>query len=89
MKDIIDKAEKFRDDSEIVQLYDYEKMRDDRERMAKKIGIEEGIEQGKEQGIEQEKINIVKNMLNKNMDIKTISEIVELTEEEINCIKNN
>ena len=38
-------------------------------------------------GIKQEKNEIAKNMLSKNMDIKLISEITGLTEEEINSLK--
>ena len=58
---------------------------------AKKTGIEEGIKRGIKQGIEQgmnvgkkeEKIKIAKNMLKKNFDIDSISEITNLTKEEI------
>lgn len=48
-----------------------------------------GIEEGKTQGIEQNKIEIVTNMLNKNLDIKLISEVTNLTEEEIMKIKES
>jgi len=48
---------------------------------------EEGIVEGIEQGIEQEKINIAKNMISKNMDNKTISEITGLTIKEIESLK--
>jgi len=46
-------------------------------------GIEQGIEQGLEQGIEQ----TAKNMLNKNTDIKFISEVTGLSIEEIEKLK--
>ena len=48
---------------------------------------EEGIVEGIEQGIEQEKINIAKNMISKNMDNKTILEITGLTKQEIESLK--
>jgi len=52
-------------------------------------GVKQGIEQGTEQGIEQnQKITII-NMHNKNIDIKTISEITELPESKINEIIEN
>lgn len=44
----------------------------------KKIAYENGLEQGISQGSSQEKIEIAKNMLKKNMDISTISELINL-----------
>ncbi|MCI5967311.1 MAG: hypothetical protein MRZ42_02860, partial [Tenericutes bacterium] len=44
----------------------------------KKIAYEDGLEQGISQGSSQEKIEIAKNMLKKNMDISTISELINL-----------
>ncbi len=52
-----------------------------------KQGIEKGIEQGIKQGRNQRNIDIAKNMLNENMDIKTISRITGLLEEEILKLK--
>ena len=49
-------------------------------------GIQKGIQQGIQQGIENNKIEIAKNMLNKNMKINVISEITGLTKEEIEKI---
>lgn len=46
-------------------------------------GIEQGLEQGIEQGMEQAKIEIAKSMLEKKMDINTISEITGLQIEKI------
>ena len=43
----------------------------------------EGISKGKNE----RNIEIAKNMLSKNMNIKLISEITELTEDEINSLK--
>lgn len=49
--------------------------------------LEEGIEQGIEQGMEQKSIEIVTNMLKENIDIKLISKITGLNDEEITNIK--
>lgn len=43
----------------------------------------------KQEGNKEATENIIKNMLNKNMDIKLISEVTGLTEEEINNIKKS
>ena len=54
----------------------------------RKLGFNEGIEKGIEQGIEQSKKEIVNNLLNTNMSISDISNIVNLSEEEIIKIKD-
>ena len=51
-------------------------------------GIEQGIEQGLEKGSKEKSMEIAKNMLNKNMDIDLISELTNLSSEEIEEIKN-
>ena len=51
------------------------------------LGRREGIEEGKIEGANERNIIIAKNMLNKNMDISTISEITGLTESEIENLK--
>ena len=50
---------------------------------------EQGIQQGIEQGIEDKSKEVVINMLNKNMDYETISEISGKTIEEIKEIEND
>ena len=50
----------------------------------KELGISEGIEKG----IEQNKIEKKKKMLELNMDLETISEITNLTKEEIEGLRN-
>lgn len=52
-------------------------------------GIEQGIEKGIEQGIEDKSKEVVINMLNKNMDYETISEISGKTIKEIKEIEND
>ena len=51
---------------------------------AKKDGIKIGIEQG----IKENKIEIARNMLKENMDIQTISRLTNLTETDIQKLKN-
>ena len=46
----------------------------------------EGISKGISEGKRKRNIEIVKNMLSKNMDIKLISEITGLTESEVNAL---
>ena len=48
--------------------------------------LSEARENGFNDGISQEKVNIAKNMLNKNMSIEDISEIIDLSIEEIKNI---
>jgi predicted transposase/invertase (TIGR01784 family) len=52
-----------------------------------RIGMEQGREQGIEQGITQEKADIAKKMINKNMDINDIVELTGLTKEEIEKLR--
>ena len=51
------------------------------------LGKREGIEEGKEEGIKKEKITIAKNMIKKQMDINTISEITGLSLDELENLK--
>lgn len=46
----------------------------------------EGKTEGKAEGIKEKTVEIAKNMLKKKMNIKDISEITGLTEEEINSL---
>ena len=53
-------------------------------------GIQKGFNQGIEQGIEKNRIEIVLNMYKKNMDIKIISEIVNISKDKVEkIIKEN
>ena len=54
-----------------------------------KASEEQGIEKGIEQGIEGKSKEVVINMLNKNMNYETISEISGKTIEEIKEIEND
>ena len=44
------------------------------------------LDEARDEGKRERNIEIVKNMLSKNMDIKLISEITGLTENEINSL---
>ena len=46
-------------------------------------GYAEGLKQGRAEGLEQGRVKFIKAMLKHGMDIKTISELSGLTEEEI------
>ena len=91
------KIEELSLNEEIVGLYDAaqieKKVLNTKIRNAKEEGIQQGLEQGLEQGIqqglEQGKIDTAKKMLEKNMDINTISEITGLTTEEITNLNSN
>ncbi|MBO5476637.1 MAG: Rpn family recombination-promoting nuclease/putative transposase [Clostridia bacterium] len=54
---------------------------------AKSDGYEDGEKAGVKQGVIQEKINIAKNMLKEKIDIKIISRVTGLSEDEIKNIK--
>ena len=49
----------------------------------RKEGKEEGIKEGREEGAKQKSFDIAKRMLEKGIDIETISELTGLTEKEI------
>ena len=48
-----------------------------------KVGKEEGRKEGREEGAKQTSFDIAKRMLEKGIDIETISELTCLTEKEI------
>ena len=49
----------------------------------RKEGKEEGIKEGRAEGVKQNSFDIAKRMLEKGIDIETISELTGLTEKEI------
>ena len=53
-----------------------------------KEGKEEGIKEGSEKGAKQKSFDIAKRMLEKGIDIETISELTGLTAEEVSMLKN-
>lgn len=54
----------------------------------KKEGLKEGKEEGLKEGRQEEKIEIARKMLEKNIDVKFISDVTGLTIDEIDDIKN-
>ena len=48
-----------------------------------KVGKEEGLKEGREEGAKQKSFDIAKRMLEKGIDVETISELTGLTEKEI------
>ena len=48
-----------------------------------KVGKEEGLKEGREEGAKQNSCDIAKRMLEKGIDIETISELTCLTQKEI------
>ncbi len=52
-----------------------------------KEGKEEGRKEGREEGAKQKSFDIAQRMLEKGIDIETISELTGLTEEEVSRLK--
>ena len=52
-----------------------------------KVGKEEGLKEGREEGAKQKSFDIAKRMLEKGIDIETISELTGLTAEEVSRLK--
>ena len=52
-----------------------------------KEGKEEGIKEGREEGAKQKSCDIAERMLEKGIDIETISELTGLTAEEVSRLK--
>jgi predicted transposase/invertase (TIGR01784 family) len=83
----IRKVEDLSTDPNFIGYYDIEEARkqdlEDMKNTGIRIGMEQGREEGREEGIEQNKLDIAKKMLNKNMDINDIIELTGLTKETI------
>ena len=94
------KVEDLSSDPELIGYYDLEEARkfelEDLKSTAIRIGkeegreegIREGREEGREEGIEQTKKEMILNMHKKGLDIDTISEVSELSIDEVNEILN-
>ena len=79
MEEYVKESIKASMDEEVIGLYDKE-LHLEKLRLSE---LKEAKEKGIEKGIEQEKIDIAKNMLSKNIDISVISECTGLSKEEI------
>ena len=91
MESVAKKISKLSKEEEVQGIYLKEEqeafIRDQIKAYAMKDGYNDGLEKGMEKGLEKGALNkqkeIVINMLNKNMDIKTISDITGLSTCEI------
>ena len=63
--------------------YAREKGREEGREEGHKVGKEEGLKEGRAEGVKQNSFDIAKRMLEKGIDIGTISELTGLTEKEI------
>lgn len=92
-EDILDVMEEYSEDEDLGLWYDEEeekrKIYEGSLKIAKKQAQKEGMEKGIKEGIKEEKIKVVKQMLNKKFDIDTISEVVQLPIDEIKELANN
>ena len=72
---------------EIMSILCHELTREECEAIRENDGYLRGLEEGEAKGEAEEKKKIARNMLAKDIDIKIISEITELTEEEISGLE--
>ena len=77
MKEYMNDAIDASNDKNIREIYD-------KELLVQEVYKEESFNEG----IKSEKLNIARNMLKKNLGIELISEITELSVEEINSLKD-
>ena len=75
MEEYVKESIKASQDEEVIGLYD-------KELHLEKLRLSE-LKEAREKGLEQEKIEIAKNMLSKNIDISVISECTGLAKEKI------
>ena len=75
MEEYVKESIKASQDEEVIGLYD-------KELHLEKLRLSE-LKEAREKGIEQEKIEIAKSMLSKNIDISVISECTGLAKEKI------
>ena len=87
MKKAKEKLEDLSEDTELVGMYDKEivdrKVNNTKLLYAEKVGMERGMKKGIKEGKEQREKAIIENMLKENIDIKIISKVVGIAEDEI------
>ena len=86
---IIEELERLAMDEEFKLHYNAEAVKRKTENSIKKESYQHGLEDGIEEGSKKEKLEIAQAMLNKKMDIETISEITELSTKEIEKLSEN
>ena len=68
--------------------YARETGREEGHKVGKEEGLKEGREEGLKEGAKQKSFDIAKRMLEKGIDIETISELTGLTAEEVSMLKD-
>ena len=84
---IMEKAEKFRDDGEMIEMYDRDVMLEHLRRKQLSDAILKTTEEVTKEVTLKNFKDIARNMLNKKMSIKDISDVTGLTLEEVNKLK--
>ena len=96
LRDIMDTADKFRDDSDIIEMYDRETEMNRIHELEKREAIKEAIDEKdrifeleKKEATLNSKKEIAYNMLNMNMRVEDISKATGLSIREVNDLKNS
>ena len=96
LRDIMDTADKFRDDSDIIEMYDRETEMNRIHELEKREAIKEAIDEKdrifeleKKEATLNSKKEIAYNMLNMNMRVEDISKATGLSIAEVNDLKNS
>lgn len=96
LRDIMDTADKFRDDSDIIEMYDRETEMKRIHELEKKEAIKEAIDEKdrifeleKKEATLNSKKEIAYNMLNMNIKVEDISKATGLSIREVNDLKNS
>ena len=87
MKKIMDKGEKFRNDSEIIDMYEHDLTYDEIREYEIEEAVIETTEKVTEEVTSSTTRNIATNMLNMNMNLDDISKVTGLSIEELNELK--
>ena len=95
MKKYMDNVEELNNDTEFVNVISPEKdnemiintLKNEAIKEGMEEGLREGLREGREEGIYEKAIETAKNMLNKGLNIKLVSECTGLSIEKLNCIK--
>ena len=82
-KDLTKQVKELSSDVRYIEMFSTYKNEEDRIKGAVEYATLNAMEKGKEEGIEEEKIEVAKKMLDKNMSIEDISDITGLSIDEI------
>ena len=82
------KAEDLSKDTRFINYYNIEEMHEAEKQDFYNTGREDGLKEGKLEGEHQRSIEIAKNMLELDIDIDKIVKATDLSEEEINNLKD-